>query len=174
MKEFEKLGIPLGALGVRIIVMAVPKSIQTAKGSWKGRMKLNLPWLPPENQISESDSSMQIETDSQETFATITYDWQYEGKRQESTTLISGSNESNAVQFAWVDSWHQSEAVLHLKGEDLGTGPVKARGEWNAGEEVWGWTIEFLPSGESLTLKMENITPAGDPTWAVEAVYQRA
>jgi len=154
--------------------MAVPKSITGAVGLWQGKSKLNLPWLAPEKRVTESNSSLHIETDSQGKFATITYDWHYEGKREEGTIIVAKSGKTNAVQFGWVDSWHQNDGVLHLKGEDSGTGPVKAKGEYSAGaKEVWGWTIEISPTKDGLTVKMENVPPTGEPMWAVEAVYKR-
>lgn len=153
--------------------MSVPKSIHMAKGLWRGKSKLNLPWLPPEKRVTESSSSLHIDTDSQDKFATITYDWRYEGKKEEGTIILSGNVKSKLVQMGWVDSWHQNEAVLHLKGKDSETGSVKAKGEWSAGAEVWGWTIELLAVGDKLTIKMENVTPAGEATWAVEGVYSR-
>lgn len=153
--------------------MAVPKSIQLAKGTWKGKSKLNLPWLAPDKRVTESNSSLHIDTDSQDKFATITYDWRHEGKRQEGTIIVSGSAKSGSVEFGWVDSWHQNESVLHLKGGVSETGSVKAKGIYGTEKEPWGWTIELLPSGDSLTVKMDNLTPAGEATWAVEGVYSR-
>jgi hypothetical protein len=150
--------------------MAVPKSINEAKGSWRGKSKLNLPWLPAEKRLSESESSLHIDTDSQDKFATITYDWSYEGQREEGTIILAKSAKSNLVEFGWVDSWHQNEAILHLKGDDSGTSSVKAKGQY---AEVWGWTIELVLSATSLTLKMDNIAPTGEATWAVEAIYSR-
>jgi hypothetical protein len=98
----------------------VPVLIETAKGQWQGKSRLNLPWLAAEKQITESDSFLRIETDSQDKFATLTYDWHYEGKREEGMIILAKSADSEGVQFGWVDSWHQSEAVLHLKGEESG------------------------------------------------------
>jgi len=154
--------------------MAAPKSIYAAKGSWRGKSKLNLPFLPPDKRVSESNSSLHIDTDSQDTFATITYDWHYEGKRQEGTIILCKDGKSSQVQLGWVDSWHQNGAVMHLTGEELQTGSVKAKGAYGAGKEVWGWTIEVHSTNDQLTLKMDNVTPTGEPTWAVEAVYSRA
>jgi hypothetical protein len=153
--------------------MAVPKSIYAAKGLWRGKSKLNLPFLPPDKRVSESNSSLHIDTDSHDAFATITYDWNYERKRQEGTLILCKDPKSNAVQFGWVDSWHQNSAVMHLTGEDSDPGLVKAKGTYGGGKEIWGWTIEFQPTEDQLTLKMENVTPAGEAIWAVQAVYSR-
>lgn len=153
--------------------MAVPKSIQSAVGQWKGKSKLNLPYLPPEKRVTESDSSLHIETDAKGTYATITYDWHHDGKRQEGTIIVVRKVKSNPVEMAWVDSWHQSEGILYLKGQDSDSGSVKTKGDWAAGEETWGWTIEFLSTKDRLTLKMEVLQPNGDATWAVEGIYTK-
>lgn len=153
--------------------MAVPKSILMAKGSWRGKSKLNLPWLPRDKRVTESNSSLHIDTDSQEKIVTITYDWQYDGKREEGTLILTKARKSSAIEMGWVDSWHESDAVLHLMGEESATGSIKARGEYGAGKEIWGWSIELLPTETSLTIKMDNIPPTGEAMWAVEAVYSR-
>jgi len=153
--------------------MAVPKSIHVAKGLWRGKSQLNLPFLPPEKRVSESDSSLHIDTDQHDSYATVTYNWQYEGKRQEGTILLCESAKSKSVQLAWVDSWHQNTAVMHLTGEESETGLVKTKGTYPAGKETWGWTIEFQIAGEQLTMKMDNVTPSGEAVWAVKASYKR-
>lgn len=153
--------------------MAAPKSIHEAKGLWKGKSSLNLPFLPPGKQVSESQSSLHIGTDEHNTFATITYNWHYEGKRQEGTILLAASEHGKAVELAWVDSWHQSSAVLHLVGEVSDSGHIKAKGSYPAGKEVWGWTIAFHHDGDELAVEMENVTPSGEAVWAVKATYTK-
>ena len=154
--------------------MAIPKSITEAKGSWFGSSKLNQSWLPPEKRIAESASFLHVDTDEHDTFATITYTWHYEGKRHEGTVLICMAGKSKVVQIGWVDSWHQSTAVMHLVGSESSDGSFKAKGTYAAGKEVWGWTIEFKMTPDLLTMRMENLTPKGEAEWAVEAIYKRS
>jgi len=153
--------------------MAVPKSIHSAKGLWHGKSLLNLPWLAPDKQVSESTSSLHIDTDKHDAFATITYTWQYEGKQQEGTILLAQSGKGKHLELGWVDSWHQNTSVLHLIGEESESGSVKAKGAYSAGKETWGWTIAFEHDGDQLTMIMENVTPAGQATWAVKAAYKK-
>lgn len=153
--------------------MAIPKAIKEARGLWKGKNKLNLPWLAPEKRVTESESSLHVETDSQGKYATITYIWGYEGKREEGTIILTQGAKSSHVQMGWADSWHESDAVLHLKGEEAPTGSVKCKGEYAAGKKLWGWTIEIVADHDKLMLRMENVTPAGEATWAMEAHYTR-
>lgn len=153
--------------------MAAPQAAQDAAGSWKGKSKLHLSWLPPEERVQESDSSLQVAVNEQGAFATVTYTWHYEGEKKEGTILIAAESEGPGVQMAWVDSWHQSGGVLHLTGTTAEDGSVKAKGTYAAGEEVWGWTIALGQVGPNLVLKMENVTPDGVAEWAVEGVYTR-
>ena len=153
--------------------MAVPKKIQEAKGLWKGKSQLNLPWLAPEKRVTESVSQLHIDCDSHNSFATITYTWSYEGKKQEGTMLISMAAKTKAVEIGWVDSWHESSAVLHLAGTESDSGSIKTKGSYSAGKETWGWTIALDHTADQLTLTMENVPPTGDPQWAVKAIYKK-
>jgi hypothetical protein len=153
--------------------MAVPKSIHDAKGSWRGKSKLNLADQPPDKRVTESDSHLHVDCDALNAYATILYDWSYEGKRQEGTMLLCMAHKAKTVEYGWVDSWHQSTAVMHLAGTCDDTGPVKAKGTWSAGGQPWGWTISLEHMGDELLLKMEVITPDGRVEWAVDATYKR-
>ncbi len=153
--------------------MAVPKSIHAAKGLWQGKSLLNLPFLPPGKQVSESQSSLHIDTDKHDSFATITYTWQYEGQVQEGTILLCQSDKRKHLELGWVDSWHQSTSVMHLEGEETETALVKAKGSYSGGNETWGWTIAFVHDGDQLTMTMENVMPSGEAVWAVKATYKK-
>jgi hypothetical protein len=153
--------------------MAVPKPIHDAKGLWRGKSSLNLPWLPPDKQVSESDSSLHVDTDGLNTYATITYTWHHDGMRQEGTIILCGSSETKSVELGWSDSWHQNSGVMHLAGQESADGLVKAKGTYGPAKELWGWTIAFHLDGAQLTMNMENVTPAGEAVWAVKATYKR-
>ena len=154
--------------------MAVPKQIHQAKGLWRGKSQLNFPILPPEKRVTESESSLHIDTDAHESFATITYNWEYEGKRQEGTILVCMGNKSKVVDFAWVDSWHQNSSIMNLVGDEATNGTIKAKGSYVAGKETWGWTIQIQLTDNTLALNMDNLDPTGAAEWAVKGVYQRA
>ena len=115
---------------------------------------------------------MHVDIDSNSTYATVTYNWEFKGERQEGTLIICGNKKGNAT-MGWVDSFHQSSSVLHLEGEELSSGGVKTSGKWKAGEELWGWTIAIELVKEELLFNMEVVTPKGEATWAVKATYRR-
>ncbi|HLK13310.1 MAG TPA: DUF1579 family protein [Fimbriimonadaceae bacterium] len=153
--------------------MSVPDFIVAAKGTWKGKSKLHQVWLPPERQVTESDSTLFIDPDPSNTFATVLCDWADEGEPQHGRFLLCGDAKTKAVEIGWVDTWHMSGGVMHLAGAQTGDTELKTRGSYGAGDEVWGWTVDFALEGEKLTLKMDNVTPDGDADWAVDAVYER-
>jgi len=153
--------------------MAVPKAIHQAKGLWRGKSQLNLPFLPPDKRVSTSDSRLHIDSDEQNSFATITYDWHQDGKRQEGTIIMCKAAKSKAVELGWVDSWHQNGAVMHFSGEESEDGLVKTKGTYGPEKEPWGWTIEFQLSADQLTMNMTNIHPTGQVDWAVKATYKK-
>lgn len=159
--------------GVTMPPMAVPKRLHDAKGLWKGKSQLNLPWLAPDKRVTESNSQLHIDTDAHDAFATIAYTWEHEGKRQEGTMLVAMAKKSKAVEIGWCDSWHQPTGVLHLTGTEAESGSLKTKGSYAAGNENWGWTIAFDFDGDQLKLTMENVTPAGEAEWAVKAVYKK-
>lgn len=154
--------------------MSVPKEIKDAKGSWKGKSKLHLSHLPPEQRVTECDSTLHVDLDEKGEYATITYVWSYDGSREEGSVLVCGSEKSKALTYAWVDSWHQNTAVMLLTGKAEGSAPFKTHGKWDAGGEVWGWTLSLGMVEGKFLVKMEVVTPAGEAEWAVDAVYARA
>lgn len=153
--------------------MAVPQFVIDSKGSWRGKSKLNLPWLAPDKQVSESDSHLHIDCDRQNKFATIVYTWSNEGKGEEGTILLAQGPKSKVVELGWADSWHQSTAILHTVGEEKPAGYFKTKGTYKGDGEEWGWTIALTLADGKLQLKMENVTPKGEATWAVDATYER-
>jgi hypothetical protein len=62
---------------------------------------------------------------------------------------------------------------MHTTGQESDEKSIKTKGTYAAGKEVWGWTIDFALSGDTLMLKMDNVPPQG-AEWAVEAIYRRS
>lgn len=153
--------------------MAAPELTKELAGNWAGKSKLHMSWLPPEQRVQESDSKLSLKINDQGAFASLTYDWSFEGDRQEGTILFAAENEGTGVQLAWVDSWHQSGGIMHLTGNIESSGDLKAAGSYSGGDELWGWTISFTSQDGQLKLTMENVTPAGEAEWAVEGIYSR-
>ena len=153
--------------------MAVPQKLLLAKGLWHGPSKLNLSFLPPERRVTESNSRLHIDTDGHHSYATITYDWSHDGKRQEGTMLVSQDSDSKKVSVGWVDSWHQSSSIMQLVGNEDANGKIHTTGHYGAGGQTWGWDIDFEFVTETLQMTMTNISPKGEAEWAVRATYRK-
>ncbi len=153
--------------------MAMPKQIVNAQGAWVGRSKLHLSWLSPEERVTESDSTLQVELGDQAAFATIAYTWRHEGQKQNGAILACINEKLQTIEYAWLDSWHQAGSVMRLVGPVVEGAPLKGNGTYQYEDQVWGWTIALSLTDEVFTLRMENVDPSGEAEWAVEAVYNR-
>lgn len=150
--------------------MAIPKTIKDAAGSWKGKSKLHLSWLPEAERITECDSTLHVDLDRNQEFATVTYVWSHEGKEHEGSILFCGS-EKSGMSAGFADSWHQNTGVLPMKSDKF---EANVKGTYTYDKEEWGWRIVVEVAGETLTLRMFNISPKGEEEWGVEGVYKRA
>ena len=148
--------------------MAVPKGIAALKGSWKGTSKLNFPDEDGTENVTESDSELQIETDGLNTYATVTYTWEHEGEPQEGTLILAGSEKTGVVTGGWADSWHQNSSILALKGPGMEADSVSLQAKYSGD---WSWRIEIAAEEDHLIVRMTNIDPEGEETWAVLGEY---
>ena len=154
--------------------MAIPATVSKAQGEWKGQSRLHLSWLPDDQKIQESESSLSIKIDKNQSFARLDYSWSNEDGLQEGALLLASSSASDAVTGGWSDSWHQSGAVMALSGADTDSG-TKVSGHYAVeGHPDWGWKIELESKDkDTLVLRMTNVSPEGEEDWAVEAKYSR-
>lgn len=151
--------------------MANPSALRNLAGEWTGRSTLFMSWMPPEQNSETCDSTMRVV--DRGSYAEIEYLWSKDGP-QHGEILVSGSEDSGRVEMGWVDTWHQSAAVMHLAGDGMTGERVTATGSYEApGYGVWGWRIEFSADGDALEFRMTNITPDGQDDPAVHAVYTR-
>lgn len=151
--------------------MAVPKGIAALKGSWRGKSKLNLPDESDAENVTESDSELRVDTDGLDTYATITYTWEYEGQAQQGSLILAGSEKDDTVSGGWADSWHQNGSILALTGTGMSGDFVSLSAKYF---EVWGWRIEIGAEKDTLVVRMTNIDPEGAETWAVLGEYRKS
>ncbi|MBA4291872.1 hypothetical protein C0431_02780 [bacterium] len=157
-------------------VMATNKFLKGAVGHWAGESKLHLSWLEDETKrVQKGPSELHVDLDESGAFATVTYWWTYEGKKQEGVMTVVCDEKRKKCFLGWVDAWHMNYDVMRFEGE-LKEESVGGFGKYfvGEGEPEWGWTIEVLDAGQQLKLRMENVTPGGEKEWAVEAIYSRA
>lgn len=150
--------------------MATPKLFLDAIGNWSGESQLHLSWLPEGERVVKSASTLRVQSDPHNAFASVTYTWTHDGEEQFGS-LIVAADEAAVVTAGWTDSWHQSGGVMAMKGEARST--VNLGGHYSVeGHPDWGWRIQFSRSGSDLVLEMFNVTPDGEEEWAVKAVYR--
>lgn len=150
--------------------MATPKLFLDAVGTWAGESQLHLSWLREGERVVKSPSSLRVQSDPNNAFATVTYTWTHDGEEQFGSLLIA-ADEAAVATGGWTDSWHQSSGVMALKGEAKAT--VNLNGHYSvAGHGDWGWRIQISRNGSDLVFEMFNISPEGEEEWAVKAVYR--
>lgn len=151
--------------------MATPKLLIDAIGSWTGESELHLSWLPEGERVLKSASTLQVASDPNHAYAEVRYDWSHDGEMQYGRMLVA-ADEAGVATCGWSDSWHQSSAVMSLKGEAKAT--VNLSGHYSVeGHPDWGWRIQFRMEGSALLFEMFNVSPEGEEEWAVRGRYQR-
>lgn len=152
--------------------MAIPKPFAGRAGSYAGKSRLNLAHMPEGQRVKESSSEMHVDFDRNEKYATVTYVWEYEGKKQEGSFLVCGPDDGETFQMGWVDSFHLDYQIMYLKGS---VADMSAKGNYAYGEEEYPWRIAFeFPSDSEIVMKMWFISLEGEEEWAVEALYKKA
>ncbi|MFM9872231.1 MAG: DUF1579 family protein [Fimbriimonadaceae bacterium] len=153
--------------------MATNDFLQKAVGTWKGEGKLHQSWVK-ETPTQSGPSGLHVDLDESKAFATVTYWWTYDGKKQEAVASIICDEKRKKVFMGWVDAWHMNYDVMRLVGE-LEKDRVSGFGNYyvGEGEKDWGWRITLEMAEMKLILKMDNVTPDGESEWAWEGTYGR-
>ncbi len=145
-----------------------------SEGTWKGSSKLRLVYQPGGETITESSSTLSVELDKTRSFSQIHYDWEYEGEAHHGRFLIACNDQRGEVTAGWVDTWHQSFSVMHLKGTISEKGHLNFLGSYQVDDHPdWSWRIELDSHRGGLRIRMYNVSPDGGEELAVEGHYQR-
>lgn len=151
--------------------MGVPTALQTLIGNWKAVNRL---WLDPKEPARESATTATVSLAAQGRFLTIAYTWAEDGP-QDGLLVLGQANNSDAVNAAWVDSWHNGDKLMVCVGRLSAAGVASVKGSYPAppGPD-WGWRIVIEPQGNAAwRLAMYNLSPEGEAQLAVEANYAR-
>ncbi len=149
--------------------MAIPTVLAELTGRWQGTNHL---WLDPNEPARESMATAVCQPVAQGKFFNLHYTWAEDGQPQDGVLLLGQSQEQ--LSAAWVDSWHMHDKMMQCTGT-AAADAVSVQGSYAAppGPD-WGWRITLQPqSADQFRLIMYNITPAGEDTLAVEAVFSR-
>ena len=145
--------------------------IDACTGFWTGRSILNLGWDPKVPETHESQSTMSLEPCVGDTGLLVRYSWSHDGEEQFGCCLIVLIG--TTVEVGWSDTFHMNGQVMRSTGCLLEDG-IEVLGHYPAppGPD-WGWRTSLSLVNGTLSLKMTNIEPAGDETWAVDAQYSK-
>jgi len=147
------------------------ETIVSAPRKWKGKSTLHMSWLPMEERLRESHSTLEFDLGPQNNIVIIRYNWDEKGPQMGQILLAL---DGELAQGGWMDSWHQSGAVMHLKGKVADPHTVSIQGTYSASPDPdWGWRISMKIMAEPnlLSIEMTNISPTGEEEWAVRSHY---
>lgn len=152
--------------------MSSPTSLASLPGQWAGTHRL---WLGPGTPEEESQTTLTVESAAQGKFLTLQYTWAQEGAPHDGLLILGQNPDSGAVQASWIDSFHNGDKIMICDGVVNSDGSVSVKGSYSVeGYGEWGWQITLPPpTGDSFTLKMDNIAPDGQVYPAVLANYTR-
>ncbi|MEM1331546.1 MAG: hypothetical protein AAGG07_13405 [Planctomycetota bacterium] len=120
---------------------------QSHRGEWAGPNRL---WVTDPTKPFRSDGTIEL------TDRVLHYTWAHEGKEHSGTITLSGQPE--AMEAAWLDSWHAADGMTLHGFEDHGR--VLLFCTYDAGGTPWGWRIEIdLRDPEACVLRMFNVVP---------------
>jgi hypothetical protein len=151
--------------------MGFPENFEKLTGNWRGKNSLHTPWME-ESPVKSSDSEAVVETTAINRFLKIEYTWSFEEKPQEGILLIG--SEENSAKAVWIDSWHNGDKFMNCEGTFEGNS-IKIKGFYKVPDHSdWGWKTEInFETEDFFKIIMHNVTPEGEESLAVEAVYTR-
>ncbi|MFK8057942.1 MAG: DUF1579 family protein [Saprospiraceae bacterium] len=132
-------------------------------GSWKGSNKVYFGPDQPPVDTAEIVGEMKLVSGGR--LLEFSYSSTFKGEPIDGKLLISYDEKFKEYLMTWIDSFHNSNRILHLtSGRAAELDSVSAFGEYPADETVfWGWRIEVLPQGENgLTITHFNVPPGVD------------
>lgn len=146
-------------------------------GSWRGTSRLH---MDPDSPGVTTESTLTAAPIAKGRFVQISYTWSHEGVPHEGTLMLGMHAKREEATGAWVDSWHQSNETLFLKGthekvKAAPSGRVSISGTFPAppGPD-WGWRIALeSPAAGQLLMTMYVIEPEGQEHLAVHGEYAK-
>lgn len=158
--------------------MTTREQLRAAVGFWSGTNRL---WMTPEDAATESESRATVSLHAQDQLLMIEYSWAADDVPHDGVLLLPMRDEAGSPESIWIDSFHTQGAFMRLQSDGAGEGhggpdgPMRLLGTYAAGDGPnWGWRVDLsMPSHDSFTMEMFNITPEGEEMLAVRARYER-
>jgi hypothetical protein len=156
--------------GKRRATMAHP-GFEALVGTWRGENILHNPMTgTPESSATTFHNQLILNASVLE----LTYDWVFEGQKQEGRLTMGGHKSKDDVFATWIDTWHMSSAFMGLKGTHRADG-IDLAGEYEVeGHPNWGWTIAIQTTPQGLQVSMKNVSPEKQAYPAVDITLVRS
>jgi hypothetical protein len=153
--------------------MSIPENFKKLTGEWRGVNRLHTVWIE-ETPLQESKSDASVQTAANEKFLKIEYDWSYENETQDGLLLVGSEENSVETTAFWIDSWHMRDKFLSSDGKYDGDS-ITVKGFYEVPNHPdWGWRTDiFFTDENSFKFVMYNVSPEGEESLAVEAIYER-
>jgi hypothetical protein len=160
-------------------VSAALGTLAALVGEWEGTSRT---WFEPDVLAGEATQRARIRhigPPAEAGFVLYEYDGATDGDPFQGVAIVGVEQHSGRFVSAWVDSMHQSTAIMLSKGDEQGatTGaPPTVTGAYRdpQGGPDWGWRTEFRLDGpDRLIVTAYNITPSGAESKGVETIYTR-
>lgn len=151
--------------------MTLLEKLAACAGTWQGTNRL---YDPNNNQQPDDTPSTLIVTPMLDgRFVRLEYTWSYQGQAQSGAMMLGHENEANVDTAYWVDTWHNGDKGMLLRGPAGDGDSITVVGAFPAppGPD-WGWDVILTPKpGEAFGIVMHVYTPEGEQGPAVEANY---
>ncbi len=156
--------------GKAVDIMAILHHWYPLVGTWTGTSRLFMPDEP----ARESRSTATVYTVALGKYCEIDYTWDLDGDPQEGLLLFGSDPEHHAIVGVFLDSWHQGDEMMNLRGHATERSSIELLGSYKVKDGPdWGWRIVIEPGADEWRLVMFNRSPEGEEYPGVEAVYTR-
>jgi hypothetical protein len=146
--------------------MSIPDNLKAAQGTWSGESRLHL----HEEPIRTSPSQASVTLEAGGKFLAVSYDWVFEGARQEGLILLGLETETGPAAAVFIDSWHMGDKIMTCAGTPSGE-IITVRGTYQVeGYPDWGWRID-VAFAATLRVVMYNVSPEGEEFLGFELIY---
>lgn len=152
-------------------VHAAEALLQSLIGDWEGT---NSTWFEPDKLADSSPIWGTMRPLSGSSFIVYEYHSHLDGKPFHGMAMLAYNAHAQKFEMAWIDGFHMTTNIMMCSGEGSPT-QLTVRGSYHVPDYGdWGWRTEFhLIDEDHLTVTSYNISPEGQESKGVEAVYHR-